>query len=355
MHTLPPFAEMERASSARDASYDGLFFVAVKTTGIFCRPSCPARKPLPHNVEYVPSVSTAMFAGYRPCKRCHPLEASGELPAWAAALVAEIEADPAIPLKDARLRERGLDPATVRRFFQGRFGMTFHAYRRAHRLGRAFQTIRQGGEVTGVGVEVGFESESGFRDAFARFFGQPPGRGRAAGNVTIAWLPTPVGPLLGGATDEGVCLVEFTDRRAIEVQLDTLGRHFGRPLSPGRHPHLERLAVELGEYFAGSRRHFAVPLQYPGSVFQRQVWDELLRIPYGETRSYEDLAVALGKPGASRAVGHANGLNRIAILIPCHRVVAKDGSLGGYGGGLWRKRFLLDLERGSGPSRRGDD
>ncbi|MFH1176702.1 MAG: methylated-DNA--[protein]-cysteine S-methyltransferase [Acidobacteriota bacterium] len=354
MQTLPPLAEMERASAARDASYDGLFFVAVRTTGIFCRPSCPARKPLPANVEYLGSVSTALFSGYRPCKRCHPLEAGGELPAWAAELVATVEADPSSPLKDAVLRARGLEPAHVRRFFQRRFGMTFHAYRRAHRLGRAFATIREGGEVTGAGFEVGFESESGFRDAFARFFGQPPGRGRHAGSVTISWQASPVGPLLTGATDDGVCLVEFTDRRALEVQLETLQRRFARPLLPGRHHHLDALASELGEYFAGQRRRFEVPLTYPGTDFQRRVWQALLEIPYGQTCSYQALAASLGLPGASRAVGHANGSNRIAILIPCHRVLAKDGTLGGYGGGLWRKRFLLDLERGAASGGRRD-
>jgi AraC family transcriptional regulator of adaptative response/methylated-DNA-[protein]-cysteine methyltransferase len=145
--------------------------------------------------------------------------------------------------------------------------------------------------------------------------------------------------------DEGVCLLEFTDRRLLEARLAMAGRRFGAPVVPGANEHLERLRSELASYFAGSLRSFSVPLTYPGTPFQRRVWEQLLAIPYGETRSYQELAVAVGEPNAFRAVGRANGLNRIAILIPCHRVINKNGGLGGYGGGLRRKRYLLDLER----------
>ncbi len=346
MNTLPPTAEMDRACALKDAGYDGVFVLAVRTTGIFCRPSCPARRPNPENVEYFATVGEALFAGYRPCKRCRPLEASGVLPDWAVRLVEEVQADPAAALTEGELRRRGLEPARVRRFFQRRFGMSFHAFRRAHRLGRALEAIRGGVDTTSAGLDAGYESASGFRDAFVRTFGRSPGAARDVSSVTVTWAPSPVGPLVAGAVDEGVCLLEFADRRALEAQLATLRRRLGMPLLPGRHPHLEQLEVELGEYFAGSRRQFEVPLTYPGTPFQRRVWEELLRIPYGETRSYEDLAVAVGRPGAQRAVGHANGQNRLAILIPCHRVIGKDGGLGGYGGGLWRKRHLLDLEAG---------
>jgi AraC family transcriptional regulator of adaptative response/methylated-DNA-[protein]-cysteine methyltransferase len=154
-----------------------------------------------------------------------------------------------------------------------------------------------------------------------------------------------LGPLVAGATDQGVCLLEFSDRRMLETQLDGLRQRLG-PVLPGTHPLLDQLRVELTEYFAGARREFQVPLVYPGTPFQVKVWDALRRIPYGETYSYEKLAWSVGAPRAQRAVGHANGQNRLAILIPCHRVVNKDGKLGGYGGGLWRKQLLLDLERG---------
>jgi AraC family transcriptional regulator of adaptative response/methylated-DNA-[protein]-cysteine methyltransferase len=150
--------------------------------------------------------------------------------------------------------------------------------------------------------------------------------------------------MAAAATESAICLLEFTDRRMLETQLETLKRRFHLPLLPGESALLKRLHVELTEYFEGRRRSFDLPLDYPGTDFQRRVWEALQRIPYGQTRSYADLARELGVPGAARAVGRANGLNRIAILIPCHRVVNADGGLGGYGGGLWRKLRLLETE-----------
>src|SRR5919199_4244624 len=167
----------------------------------------------------------------------------------------------------------------------------------------------------------------------------------AADYVTVTGIESPVGTLLAGATDDGVCLLEFGDRRILDAQLESVRVRLGRVL-PGRHRYLDQLRGELAEYFAGDRREFTVPLVYPGTPFQVRVWDALRQIPYGETYSYEKLAWAVGAPGAQRAVGHANGQNRLAILIPCHRVVNKDGGLGGYGGGLKRKQQLLELERG---------
>jgi AraC family transcriptional regulator of adaptative response/methylated-DNA-[protein]-cysteine methyltransferase len=162
--------------------------------------------------------------------------------------------------------------------------------------------------------------------------------------VTTA-LDSPVGPLLAGANDDGICLLEFAEPARQQGQLAALRRHFGGPVEPGRNEHIDRLAEELTDYFAARRRDFTVPLVPSGTPFQRRVWEQLLRIPYGETRSYEDIARAVGVPTGSRAVGMANGQNRIAVVIPCHRVINKGGGLGGYGGGLWRKEFLLDLER----------
>jgi AraC family transcriptional regulator of adaptative response/methylated-DNA-[protein]-cysteine methyltransferase len=164
-----------------------------------------------------------------------------------------------------------------------------------------------------------------------------------AGLVVDATLESQLGPLLGAATDEGVCLLEFFDRRMLPTQLKIIERRLGR-IVPGRHAHLDRLQRELNEYFAGKRQDFTVPIVAPGSPFERSVWRALRAIPPGETRSYDSLAMQLGRGGAARAVGRANGRNRLAILIPCHRVIGADGALTGYGGGLWRKQALLDLE-----------
>ena len=342
---LPPVAEMEAAFRERDASYDGVFYAAVKTTGIFCRPTCPARKPLARNVAFFGSVKEAMFAGFRPCKRRRPLEVPGAHPAWVADLIARLEREPEQRIRDRDLRAAGVTPDRARRYFQQRYGMTFHAFARGFRLRRAFEQLRRGADLDEVAMSHGFESHSGFREAFGRLLGQAPGRSRSADCVTVSWLESPLGPLVAGATDDGVCLLEFSDRRMLEAQLEGVRQRLG-PVLPGTHPLLDQLRSELAEYFAGRRREFSVPLVYPGTPFQVKVWDALRQIPYGETRSYETLAWSVAAPRAQRAVGHANGLNRVAIVIPCHRVVNKDGKLGGYGGGLWRKQLLLDLERG---------
>ena len=344
----PAPAEMERAFYDRDASYDGVFFTGVRTTGIFCRPSCPARKPLRQNVEFFPSVGRALFAGYRPCQRCRPLEADGRPPEWVERLLERVDASPDARVRAADLRALGLSPERVRRHFQRSFGMTFDAYCRSRRLGHAFARLREGADLDTAAFDAGYESLSGFREAFSRHFGAPPGRGRTGECIRVAWVRTPLGPMIAGAADEGLCLLEFTDRRMLERQLSILGRRFRLPLVPGESEHLTRVKEELGEYFAGGRREFDVPLQVVGSDFQQKVWTELQRIPYGETRSYAEIARAVRSPGAVRAVGQANGMNRIAVIIPCHRVVNADGRLGGYGGGLWRKQRLLALERGQG-------
>lgn len=349
MNAMPPVAEMQRALARRDAAFDGLFYFGVRTTGIFCRPSCSARKPLPGNVEYFASVREAAFAGYRPCKRCHPLQAGGAAPAWVQRLLARIEREPQARIRNAQLRTLGIDPARARRYFLKHYGMTFQAYARARRLGRAFEQIKRGISMDEVALGQGFESQSGFREAFARTFGRAPGASREADCLRVTWLESPLGPLVAAASADKLVLLEFSERRMLETQFDTLRRRFRTGIVPGDNELLARLKRELAEYFAGRRRQFTVPLDYPGTDFQHKVWRALLEIPYGETCSYEDIARAVGTPKAVRAVGTANGCNRIAIVIPCHRVVNKGGKLGGYGGGLWRKQALLALEKGQQP------
>ena len=223
--------------------------------------------------------------------------------------------------------------------------MTFHAYHRARRMGRALAALRTGAGITTVGLESGYDSTSGFRDAFTKLFGTPPGRGRDVSCLVARWLDTPLGAMLAVAHDEGLCLLEFVDRRGIEAQISTLRRRLGAVIVPGEHAHLDQVESELDEYFTGTRRRFTVPLLVPGTEFQHAVWSRLRRIPYGSTLSYATMAEEIGCPGAQRAVGRANGDNRVAILVPCHRVVRADGSLCGYGGGLWRKKRLLELEQ----------
>lgn len=345
--SLPSHTEMQRAWRTSDPSYDGIFYLGVRTTGIFCKPSCRARKPLPQNVEYFPDVRSAMFAGYRACKRCRPLAAGGAPPAWVQRLLEGVAAGRRFRERD--LRAMGIDAARARRHFQRHYGMSFNAYQRGHRMGQVFMEIRNGSGVDRAAHQHGYESSSGFREAFGKVFGKAPRAASGGDCIYLSWCESPLGPLVLGASSQGVCLLEFSDRRMLETQFKALRKRFAAPLLPGENPHLRRLKAELEDYFAGRLRKFSVPLVYPGTPFQQKVWSALLEIPYGETRSYEDLARAVGSPRATRAVGTANGSNRIAIVIPCHRVVNKGGKLGGYGGGVWRKQRLLDLEQGRAP------
>ena len=340
---LPAPSEMYRALLERDASYEGVFYLGVRTTGIFCRPTCPARKPKLENVEFFGSTREALTSGYRPCRRCAPMNPEGAPPDWLEELLRAIQKDPVRRWRDIDLRAAGLDPVRVRRWFKRHHNMTFHAYQRARRLGLALGQIRNGDDIMGTAYDHGYESLSGFRDAFAHVFGEPPGRSPTE-HVVVTRVLTPLGPLLAGATDEGLCLLEFADRPMLETQIKRLRKYMDCAVIPGSNRHIEQVEAELAEYFAGKRTEFDVSLVVTGTEFQEKVWRALKQIPCGETRSYEDIARAIDNPKAVRAVGRANGANRIPIVIPCHRVVRADGSLGGYGGELWRKRYLLRLE-----------
>ena len=330
---------------AGDAGYDGVFVVAVKTTGIFCRPSCqPPRKPKPENVEFLPTVRDAVFDGYRPCKLCRPMELEGTNPPWIEKLLARVEKSPGIRISARDLRDWGLSPERVRRWFQRHYGMTFAAWCRGRRLSEAFTHIRDGADLDRAALAHGYESHSGFREAFTRTFGRSPGRTREAGRVVTTFIDSPLGRLLAAATDEGVCLLEYTDRRMLERNLKSMQRQLGLSVVPGNHRWLSLLKDELQAYFSSTLTKFSVPLSIRGTPFQEKVWHELRKIPHGTTISYEALAHRIGQPTAVRAVANANGQNRICILIPCHRVIGKNGTLTGYGGGLWRKKLLLDLE-----------
>ncbi len=194
---------------------------------------------------------------------------------------------------------------------------------------------------------AGFESLSDFRDAFSKIFGEPAGKADCAKAIHLGWVETPIGPMIAASREGALILLEFTNRQRMEVQIETLRKRFEAVFLPEDDAVIKQTRRELDEYFAGKRRDFTIPLDYPGTPFETKVWDELLKIPYGETRSYEQLAEITSSKGAVRAVGSANGRNRIAIVIPCHRVINKSGALGGYGGGLWRKETLLALEMGT--------
>lgn len=346
MSALPTADAMYRAVAQKDESFIGVFVVAVKTTRIFCRPGCPARAPLAKNVEFFARAADALSAGYRPCKRCRPMEAVPGAPEWVRSLTDRLSEQAGERVRDRDVRALGVDPERARRYFKRHYGMTFQAYARAMRLGQALRGLREGSDMVETGMDAGYESLSGFREAFEKTFGRTAGNAGEAACLAAQWLETPLGPMLAVAGDAGLCLLEFVDRRMLETQIERAKRLFDSAIVPGEHPALAQVRQELEEYFAGERTAFETPLALKGTPFQERVWRLLLEIPYGEVRSYGWMAERLGEPGAMRAVGRANGDNRIAIVVPCHRVIRADGTLCGYGGGLWRKRRLLELEQG---------
>lgn len=343
---LPSVAEMYRALCDRNSQYEGVFFVGVRTTGVFCRPTCPARKPKLKNVDFYSNANDAVAAGFRPCKKCRPLEVFGAAPVWLNPLLKQVEHDPSRRWTDSDLRKMDLEPTRVRRWFQQNHGMTFHSYLRSRRLSTALGQIRVGEKTTGAAFENGYDSLSGFRDAFKKWFGDTPSNSRGHGGpISVNRILTPLGPMVAAAGDDGLYLLEFADRRLLETQLKRVKRAYQRAFVPASNAVIEQAEKQLAEYFDGNRREFSIPIELIGTKFQEAVWKQLLKIPYGQTVSYDSLAREIGHEGAQRAVGRANGDNRFAIVIPCHRVIRSDGSLSGYGGGLWRKRWLLDHEQ----------
>jgi AraC family transcriptional regulator of adaptative response/methylated-DNA-[protein]-cysteine methyltransferase len=337
---------MYRALSRRDPAYEGVFFTGVKTTGIFCRPTCRAKKPKRENVEFFPSASAALHGGYRPCRLCRPMDPTRPVPPLMDRLRRMAEAAPDGRVSDKDLAAARIDPSTARRQFRAYHGMTFHAYQRARRMGLALRDVRTGRPLSEAQLARGYESTSGFRDAFTRIFGQPPGRAANGTACLLAQrLETPLGQMLALADDAGLRLLEFVDRRGLERELTMLRRRLRCAIVPGTHAVLRATERQLTRYFAGQELTFDLPLAPVGSAFRHRVWEELRRIPPGTTRSYGEMAARLGVPHASRAIGRANGSNMIAIVIPCHRVIRGDGTLCGYAGGLWRKQRLLDHER----------
>ncbi len=332
-----------KAFIERDSSFEGVFVVGVKTTGIFCRPTCPA-KPKLENIEFFPSAKEAMQNGYRPCKVCKPLEKLGNPPSNISRLLKYMEDNPTVKIKDTDLKALDLEPNQIRRWFLKNYKLTFHAYQRMHRINNAFQRFQSGQSVTDIAYESGYDSLSGFNSMFKNIIGTSPFHSKNKRIVNITRIETDLGTMIAGATDKGICMFEFADYKLLELELKQLSGFFKAPLVQGDNPYFDMLRKQLEQYFKGELREFDIPLDLVGTEFQKKVWLGLLQIPYGTTTTYAKQAERLGKPSAVRAVANANGKNKISIILPCHRVIGADGSLTGYGGGIWRKKKLLELE-----------
>ncbi len=325
---------------ARDRAFDGRFVTGVLTTGIYCRPSCAARHPARHNVRFFNDGTAARAAGLRPCKRCLPDDVARDERAVLAAIAAIKAAEQPLALA-ALAAETGYSPTHFQRVFTRHTGLSPAAYARALMQERAAEALTGEGRVTDAIYAAGYSAPSRFYESNKGRLGMAPSAWANGGSgVTIHWavVPTTLGPMLVAATDKGVCRLSFNE---------------GREALEARFPKAE--LIEGGADFAGllekvvaaveSPGDFAhIPIDVKGTAFQEAVWQELRRIPAGETRTYAQLAAAIGRPKAVRAAGSANGANNVAVLIPCHRVIATGGGMGGYAYGLEIKRKLLSKE-----------
>ncbi|SFJ00376.1 bifunctional transcriptional activator/DNA repair enzyme AdaA [Jannaschia pohangensis] len=341
---LPDDDTLYRALIARDDRFDGQAFVCVATTGIFCRLTCPARKPRRENCTFHPRTADCLSAGFRPCKRCHPLAPVAQADPAVTRLLAAVDADPDRRWTETAVARMGFDPSTVRRAFQRHFAMTFLQLARQRRVSLGVSALADGDRVIAAQHAAGFESPAAFRVAFARLLGCAPGALSSDPLLWADWIATPLGDMVAVSSRTHLHLLEFVDRPALPAELRRLRTATKGALGLGPTDPTRQLRGELAAFFEGRSARFETPLHLDGSAFARIVWDALRAIPAGETRSYSRLARDIGRPEAVRAVARANGTNQIALLVPCHRVIGADGALTGYGGGLWRKQRLLEIE-----------
>lgn len=342
---LPDQNTLYNALLERDPSYDGRAYVGVKTTGIFCRLTCPARKPNRENCEFHETVSQCLEHGFRPCKRCSPLTPAADTDPTVQTLVAALENDPTRRWYEGDIVKMGFDPSTVRRIFKRNFGITFLEMARHRRIQAGFTTLSSGGKVIDAQIDAGFESPSAFRNAFAKLLGESPSKFTTEGLLKADWIKTPLGPMIAVSCKSSLHLLEFIDRKGLPAELKKLQTYTKGNIGIGRHPPTDQIEQELALFFDTKISTFKTPITMHGTPFTCDVWRALQQIPAGVTQSYSDLAHKINNPNAVRAVARANGANQLAIIIPCHRVIGVDGSLTGYAGGLWRKQKLIELEQ----------
>jgi AraC family transcriptional regulator of adaptative response/methylated-DNA-[protein]-cysteine methyltransferase len=332
---------------ARDARQDGRFVFAVRTTGIYCRPSCPSRRPRRESVEFFANTQDAERAGYRACLRCKPTQVSEQARHVLRARQMLDNAEGTLTLA-ALSKGVGLSPFHLQRLFKRATGLTPREYQSARRVQKIKSELRKGDNVTTALYDAGFTSPSRLYENANQQLGMTPGtyrRGGAGMSITFAIVPSPLGRILIAATDRGLCAVRFAESATeLERELQT---EFPAAALQRDDQALRRYVEPLLASLRGENTTVDLPLDLRATAFQKKVWEALQHIPRGETRSYTDIAREIGEPNAVRAVARACASNPVALAVPCHRVVRSDGDLAGYRWGVERKRKLLKAERPS--------
>jgi len=333
---------------ARDAKADGRFVYAVKSTGVFCRPSCPSRRPRRENVEFFDSPAQAQQAGYRACRRCTPLERDRQTQkVEAACRYIDENLDITLSLT-AISRHVAISPFHFQRLFKRILGISPREYQQARRAGKFRQALLGEGSVTDAIYEAGYSSSSRAYENVPAQLGMTPSAFRRGGEgveIRCTVMATELGKLLVATTQRGVCAVRFGENEA--ALLRELKHDFEAAEIQRDDQGLEPVANQIKQLLNGSKTPLNIPLDLRGTAFQQMVWKELRRIPSGETRSYTEVAKIIGRPRAVRAVANACARNPVALVVPCHRVVQKNGSVAGYRWGVKRKKSLLEKEAAS--------
>jgi AraC family transcriptional regulator, regulatory protein of adaptative response / methylated-DNA-[protein]-cysteine methyltransferase len=331
---------------AKDAAQDGAFYYAVSSTGVYCRPSCPSRRPLRRNVIFFLRPEDAERAGFRACLRCHPRDSATPQLRKVQEVCRFIEDHLDEPLTlNALSRRFRLSPFHLQRTFRATLGVTPREYADTCRLQALKTGLKRRDSVTSAMYDAGYGSSSRLYERTASQLGMTPGTYRDGGKGSRIFFTTadsPLGKMLVGATEKGICCIRFGDSENLLVQ--ALKREYPNATIASDDNKLGAWVEQLLTHLRGEELHPRLPLDIQATAFQRRVWEYLQSIPYGKTASYSDVARALGDPNATRAVARACATNPVAIAIPCHRVVRKTGDLGGYRWGLKRKRALLDFE-----------
>lgn len=335
------------AVQARDARADGQFIFAVRSTGIYCRPSCPSRRPKPAQVKFFLAPAAAEAAGFRPCKRCHPKEPDPNSHAEIVQRICrtlDVNVEAPITLKDLS-RDLGISPHHLQRIFKRAMGISPRAYADARRLNHFKSSLKKGQPVADALYGAGYGSSSRLYEKASSHLGMTPATYRRGGlgmSIGYTTVNSPLGRLLVAATHRGICAVYLGDSDAkLEAALE---REYPSAEIQQDKNGFRPWVQSLLKHLQGQKPQLRLPLDVQATAFQRRVWEELKKIPYGSTRSYSDIARALGRPTAQRAVARACATNPVSIVIPCHRVLREDGNLGGYRWGLDRKRALLQQE-----------
>lgn len=335
----------------RDTKLDGEFFFAVSTTGVYCRPSCAARRPRRENVEFFRTPEAAEQAGYRACLRCRPRAFSGNAESDGAKTICRfIEQHLDEPLTLGRLaKEFHQSPFHLQRRFKAVLGITPREYADSCRLKMLKRNLQAGDSVTRAMYDAGYGSSSRLYERTASQLGMTPDkyrRGAIAATIRYTIADSPLGRMLIAATEKGICAIQFA--RTDSELLEGLKREFPFAVRRPDDGELQAWVSTLLHHLRGKNLNSSLPLDIRATAFQRRVWAYLQSIPFGETKSYADVAKAIGKPRAVRAVARACATNPVAVAIPCHRVVREDGTMGGYRWGLERKKALLEMEHGAG-------